>query len=67
MSKSVRAQYWAAEKILKLESGLEGIADQARIKVTIESDDLPSWTRLIGSLSPDAADAWKKALGRDEV
>lgn len=66
MTKSVTAEYLADEKVLRLEGELEGIPDRARVKVSVESEDSPKWARLIGSLSPDAADAWKKALDRGD-
>jgi hypothetical protein len=66
MTKFITAEYLADEKVLRLDGELEGVADRARVRVLIESGDSPNWVRLIGSLSPEAADAWKKALDRNQ-
>ena len=60
MSKVVTVEYDAAEKVLRLDEELEGVANHTRMNVTIDppaadQDERP-WMKLSGSLSQEAGE-----------
>ncbi|MCA1732717.1 MAG: hypothetical protein LC732_03845, partial [Acidobacteria bacterium] len=53
------------ERILRLDAPIEGLADRARVRVTLEpeaSDESRPWLALRNSLSPEAGDSLARAL-----
>lgn len=59
MSKVVTVEYDADANVLRLEEPLEGIADHARLQVTLEKpaqDEDRPWLKFRGSLSKEDGD-----------
>ncbi len=65
MSKKVRAEYVAEERILKLAEPLEGVADHTSVDVTVtpvSPDADRAWLALEGSLSKEAGEDLARAV-----
>jgi len=65
MPKTVAAEYLAEEQTLKLDEPLEGVADHARVEVSLSAGtamtDRP-WLNLKGSLPKEAIEEWRSSL-----
>lgn len=65
MPKTVTAEYLEQEQTLKLDEPLEGVADHARLQVSLSTEPSPDskpWLNLKGSLPKEAIDEWRSSL-----
>ena len=65
MLKTVKAEYLAREQKLKLDEPLDGIADHARLQVSlsaVQTPDSKPWLNLKGGLPEEAISAWRSSL-----
>ena len=71
MTRSVEAEYFADERILKLARPLDGVSDHAVVSVIVSSGegvDLPAeWPSLEGEAGHELARAVRDAFGREEI
>lgn len=65
MPKTVAAEYLAEEQTLKLDEPLEGVADHARVQVSLTAGTsvrAKPWLDLKGSLPKEAIEEWRSSL-----
>jgi hypothetical protein len=65
MPRTVAAEYLAEEQTLKLDEPLEGVADHARVQVSLTAGTsaiAKPWLDLKGSLPNEAIEEWRSSL-----
>jgi hypothetical protein len=65
MPRTVKAEYLAHEQKLKLDEPLEGVADHARLQVSLSAVQTPGsrpWLNLKGGLPKEVITAWRSSI-----
>lgn len=70
MSEVIEAEYFAEERMLKLERALDGVSDHARVRVVVEQTSATrpvDWPTLDEEAGRELARGVREALGRDDI